>query len=237
MTIKKWCYIGFIVIFLSAIAIIIYAKSKFNNVDYDYYIKESSYNFVSSVKSEVNNTGGMNYEHDLGLNDFFIDEEITSMEDLKRLSDYILIITNNEYPTFKGNAIINNSTILKVIKGEGLKENDKIKIYDLLFHWDKIRTYYLEGNTPLQIGNEYIVFLKKTDRASVPNIYVFNSVKYGRVSLLEERGVLENYEQGTSTIDEILKYDFIFSEKSSKEITEYKTIVKHIREFANAEKN
>lgn len=236
MTIKNWFCIGFIVILLSAITIIIYAKSSFHNVDYDNYIKKSTYNFISSVKSE-NNMMGMNYENDLGLNDFFIDEKITSIENLKELSDYILIISNNEKPTFKGNGIINNGTILKVIKGEGLEKNDKIKIYDLLFHWDIITTNYLGGSTPLQIGDKYIVFLKKTERASMSNTFVFNSVKYGRVSLLKEREVLENYEYGASTVKEILNYDFVFSKDSNKEVAEYKTIVKQIREFANDEMN
>lgn len=237
MTIKKWCYIGFAIIFLTTIAIIIYAEASFHNVDYDDYIKKSSYNFISNIESEVNDMGGMNYENDLGLNDFFIDEKITSIEDLKRLSDYILIIANNEQPTFKGNAVINNSTIIKVIKGEGLKKNDKIQIYDLLFHWDIIRTYYLGGNTPLQNGDEYIVFLRKPERASVSNAFVFNNVKYGRVSLLKERGILENYEYSASTVEEILNYDLVFLKNSDKEIAEYKAMVKQIREFATDEMN
>ncbi len=235
MTIKKWCCIGFVVIFLSAIGIIIYAKLSFHNVDYDYYIKKSPYNFISSVNSEVNDLEGMDYENMFNLQDFFIDEKISSLEDLIKLSDYILIVANDEQPIFKGNAIINNSTILKVIKGEGLKENDKIKIYDLLFHWDIIRTFYLGGNTPLQIDDEYIVFLRKPDRASVPNTFVFNSVKFGRVSLLEERDVLENYEQGTLTFEEILNYDFVFLKNNIKEVEEYKKMVKQIREFSNNE--
>lgn len=239
MTIKKWYFIGFAIIFLFATGIIIYAKSNFNNVDYNSYIKASPYNFISSINDEVSawDDPTMNYEDMFHLHNFFIDEKISSLEDLKELSDYILIITNKELPTFKGNAIINNSTILKVIKGDGLKENDKIKIYDLLFHWDTVRTFYLGGNTPLKTNDEYIVFLKKTERASMPDTFVFNNAKYSRVSLLENRDILEDYEQGTLKVEEILNYDFIFPINAKKEVKEYKKMVKQIREYAKNEIN
>ncbi len=235
MTVKRWFCIGSAVMLLATVGLIIYAKLNFHHVDYNDYIKKSTYNFINSVKSE-NNSTGMNYENDLGLSNFFIDEEINSLEDLKRLSDYILIVANNEQPTFKGNAIINNCTILKIIKGPELKENDKIKIYDLLFHWDIIRTKYLGGNTPLQVEDKYIVFLKRTEISSIPNTFVFNSVKYGRVSLLKGRDILENYEYDLP-IEEILNYDFVFPDNSNKEILEYKSMVKQIRAYSNDEIN
>lgn len=239
MTIKRWCCIGFVIIFLFAIAIVIYAKTNFNNVDYYQYIKTSPYNFVSSINDEINAWGepDMNYEDMFHLHEFFIDEKISSFEDLKNLSDYILIVSNNESPIFKGNGIINECSILKVIKGEGLKENDKIKIYDLIFHWDLVRTFYLNGNTPLKIGDEYIVFLRNPERASMPDTFVFNNVKYGRVSILENREILENYEQAALKVEEILNYDFVFSPNADKEVNNYTKMVKQIREFAKKEMN
>ena len=114
-----------------------------------------------------------------------------------------------------------------------MKQNEKIKIYDLVFHWDIIRTFYLGGNTPLQMNNEYIVFLRKPERASIKDAYVFSSVKYGRVSILNERGVLEDYEQGSSKVKEILNYDFVFSKNNDEEVLKYKEFVKEIRNYAN----
>ena len=134
--------------------------------------------------------------------------------------------------TENGNGIINNCTIKKVIKGSDLMVNDEIKIYDLISIWKVFGTYYLGGSTPLKIGNEYIVFLKKTINASVSNTYVFASVKYGHLLTSIENKILENYEQNSLTIDEISNYNFVFSKDSNKtEIEIYKNISKQIIEM------
>lgn len=76
---------------------------------------------------------------------------------------------------------------------------------------------------------DYIVFLKKTANANTSNSYVFSTVKYGHVSISKEGNILENYEQNSLKLDEISKYDFIFSNKSSSEdISKYKSFYSEI---------
>jgi len=228
MTLKKWCILVISIIFLLTLSVIIYSKTKFIHIDYDDFIKKSQYNYIGSKLSN-NSTMKMNYEEDLKLDDFFIDEQVETLEDLKNLSDYILIVSNEKKPLFLGNSIINTCNVIKVIKGNNIKESDEIKIYDLVFNWDSLSTIYIGGNTPLLIGDEYVVFLKKTENGSIKNAYVFSSVNYGRVSILKERKVLDNYEYGSLNLDEIMQYDYVFSKGTEKEKQKYKKMVKEIR--------
>lgn len=215
MTLKKWFYIGLSIILFFSIAIVIYAKINIKHVDYDDYVRNSLYNFEISD----------DYENMYNLKDYFIDEKVNSYDDLKRMSDYILIISNDKYPTFRGNGIINNCTIERVIKGNGLKEKAEIKIYDLVSSWKMYETIYLGGSTPLKIGNKYIVFLKKTTRANLSDTYVFTSVKYGHITISEDSKFLKDYVQNSMKIEEIKQYDFVFSsENTEREIAEYTKI-------------
>ena len=163
------------------------------------------------------------YSHLNGLENLSMLYEINhKFEDLQKLSNYILIISNNEYPTFRGNGIINNCIIKKVIKGKDLKEKDKIRIYDLVAFWKTFGTSYLGGSTPLEIGNVYVVFLKKTTRANLSDSYVFTSVKYGHTIISKESKFLKNYLQNSMNIKEIRQYDYIFSNENTEvEIAEY----------------
>lgn len=234
MKAQRILYIGFAIIVLGTVSLIIYAKSNFKNIDYDYYKKTSLYGFFSSNENNTNDYGNMDYESMYGLNDYFIDKKVNSFKDLKNLSDYILIISNKEKPILKGNGIINNCVVEKVIKGSELKENDKIKIYDLVAFWKTKGTMYIGGSTPLKTGNEYIVFLKKTVRPSIPDTYVFTSVKFAHIATSKEVGILENYEQNTLTVEDASNYNFVFSKNSDKkEIEQYKAISKKIIELGN----
>ncbi|MDD2644233.1 MAG: hypothetical protein PHC65_06085 [Methanobacteriaceae archaeon] len=234
MTNKKLVMMSLTFSFLIISFLIIYAKANFKSIDYDDYIKNSTYNFFDTKDTKTSVYNDMNYEDMYSLDNYFIDNEIESLNDLYILSDYILIIKNNEIPTFKGNGLINNCIVKKVIKGHDIKENEKIKIYDLISFWAISGTFYLGGSTPLKQGNEYIVFLKKPIYSNMPEAFVFTSVKYGHISTLTEIGILENYEQGSLSIEEISNYDFVFSRNSNEnEIEKYKKINSQIRELLN----
>lgn len=233
MKYKRIFILGIATLVLLSIAVVVYAKISFNKFNYDEYISNSSYSFIGSINNPSSDIEGMNYESMFKLDNFFIDEKVKAIEDLVDLSKYVLIIKNIEPATYIGNGIINNCTILKVIKGDNFKVNDKIKIYDLAFHWDKIRTIYLGGNTPLKKGDEYIVFLRDLERPSVSDTYTFSSVKYGRVSIFNEREIMKDYEQGSLKVKDILNYDLVFSGNNLEEIDTYLKIVKDIREYAN----
>ena len=230
MNLKKIWLFSLTLYLIFTILIIVYSKNNFKSINYNSYINQNKYTTINSNKS--NNNYGMSYEKDLKLDGFFIDDKINTFNDLKDLSDYILIVSNDKNPTFKGNGIINNCEIKKVIKGKNLKKGDEIKIYDLILDWNNLSSYYIGGNTPLLKGDEYIVFLKKTDHASENNTYVFNSVKYGRVSLLKNRKVLENYNQGSLPLKDIINYDMIYT-KMEDEIYDYKKMVENIRNYAD----
>ncbi|MEG0266958.1 MAG: hypothetical protein RR659_04860, partial [Bacilli bacterium] len=211
--------------------VIIYAKKNFINIDYKEFSKNSVYNYIGSVNSK-NKTLELTYDKDLGLSEFFIDSNVKTIDDLKEISDYILVVENKEKPIFKGNGIINKCKIVKVIKGNYLKVNDIINIYDLVYSWNSVSSNYIGGNTPLKINDVYIAFLKKTKNASINDSFVYNNVKYGRVSILNQRIILTDYEYGSMTIEEISDYDYVFSPDSTDEIDEYITMVKDIRDFA-----
>lgn len=213
---RKILLILIIFVLLSAM-VVIYAKYNFRHVDSNYFYENSLYSFLASENDSNNSFEGMTYESMYNLEDFFIDENLTSLEDLENKSDYILIVNSNQEPIFKGNGIINNCNIKKVIKGEKFKENQKIKIYDLVAFWDETGTFYLGGSTPLKKEKDYVVFLKDTINANESDSYVFSSVKYGHVLISEKGKILENYKQNSLSLADISNYDFVFSEGSSKE--------------------
>ncbi len=222
-----------IIILVLSIFLVVYAKINFRHIEYKKFFETSMYNYIGSEDSN-NWTLEISYEHDLGLEGYFIDENIKSIDDLKKYSDYILIVSNETEPFIRGNSIINDCIINKVIKGDNIFTGDHINIYDLVYSLNKLSTNYIGGNTPLKIGDRYIVFLKKTTSASINNAYVFSSVKYGRVSLNENRGILKDYEYASASLEDITNYDFVFSKKAGSEVDAYLKMVKKIRKYANS---
>lgn len=218
-----------IIFTLISMLIVIYAKANFRHVDNYFFYENSLYSFLASENDLIDDYEGMTYESMYDLKDFFIDDKVTSLENLENSSDYILIINTNQDSIFKGNGIINNCDIKKVIKGVDVLENQTIKIYDLVAFWRNHGALYLGGSTPLQKGKDYVVFLKKANNANLSNSYVFSSVKYGHVSVSEKGNILENYEQNSLKLKDISKYDFVFSSNSSLEnISEYKLLYSKI---------
>lgn len=218
-----------IIFTLISMLIVIYAKANFRHVDNYFFYENSLYSFLASENDLIDDYEGMTYESMYDLKDFFIDDKVTSLENLENSSDYILIINTNQDSIFKGNGIINNCNIKKVIKGVDVLENQTIKIYDLVAFWRNHGALYLGGSTPLQKGKDYVVFLKKANNANLSNSYVFSSVKYGHVSVSEKGNILENYEQNSLKLKDISKYDFVFSSNSSLEnISEYKLLYSKI---------
>lgn len=226
---KRKILIIAIIVVLFSVAIVVFTKMKFNHVNTLNFYKNGTYGFLSSENDAINDYDGMTYESMYNLKDFFVDDKVETLEQLENLSDYILIINTTQNPTFKGNGVINNCNVKKVIKGIDVKENQNIKIYDLVAFWESYGIFYLGGSTPLQKNVDYIVFLKKTANANTSNSYVFSTVKYGHVSISKEGNILENYEQNSLKLDEISKYDFVFSNKSSSEdISKYKSFYSEI---------
>ena len=226
---KKSICLYILVFFIVTILVVFYGLSNIKHINYEDYIENSSYSFISS-KSESNSYyAGMDYESMYDLDGFFIDDKIKSLEDLELYSDYIFIVEMNDNPEFVGNGILNNCIVKKIVKGNNIEINQKIKIYDLIAYWDKNSTLFFGGSTPLDKGKSYVVFVNKAKKANTPNSYVFSNVKYSHVSVSQEGKILDNYDQNTLKIKDIIKYDFVFeSGVDNLNIENYKKIYNEI---------
>lgn len=190
------------IIIVLSIFIVLYGKLLLKHIDYDEFVNSSLYYYVS--EEEV-------YSSYLDLKDFFIDDNsINNADDLLKMADYVLIIKVDEEPLFRGNSIINNCTVKKVIKGEGINKNDNILVYDLIGSWFMSGTGYFGGSTPLVLNNEYIVFINKAPRPSIKDSFVFSSFKYGHITLNKTSKYKLDYEQYSSSIFDISEYDYVF---------------------------
>ncbi len=207
------------------VLVIIYGKSSVKKVDYQSFMSEKTYGFLSSIYSSNNDYEGMNYEDMYNLKDFFLDDKISSLNDLEKYSDYILIIEVNNEPIIRGNGIINNCLIVNVIKGNDLKSGNNILIHDLIVSHQNQTALYLDGSTPLKINGKYVVFLKKTNNSNINNSYVFSSTNFGHIKIDQKGNILKNYEQNALKLNEIVNYDHVFSKKTNlDEIVKYQNI-------------
>lgn len=200
--ILRWSLFSTFIIFL---LVTIYGKISFSNLDYNNYLNSARY----SLEEEY-----INYFPE--MKDFLLDDEsITSFEDLINKSESVLLIDVVDKPLINGKALINKCKVNQVIKGENFQIGSNILVYDLLFNIDKNNLAYFGGMTPLKVGNKYIIFIRKTENASVKNSYVFTSVKYGHFNLTDKSGILENYENYSLHINDIVNYDYIFKEEKN----------------------
>ncbi len=198
----KFFLFGIFVLTIATIVLIFYAKENIKNLDYDEYLKNGQYTLIAKDQ----------YNLVFNLEDFFIDDKVESLKDLEDLSDYILIVKVSQNPTFIGRGILNNCTIKKVLKGNNVEEGMSIPIYDLIAEWGNDSVLYLDGSTPLEVGNEYLVFLKNATNATVKNAFVYSSIKYGHFNAnLNANDVLTGYDYTPLKILEASKYNYIFA--------------------------
>ncbi len=210
-----------IIILLLIIGILIYGKVNLKHINYKEYIENSKYE-----RSESNEYK----EYFPELNDFFIDEKASDVNELIQYSDYVVIGKVKKEPILYGKSIINQFEIENVIKGN-LKTKKTIKVYDLLFDWNLNLTSYLSGLTPVKKGESYILFLKKSHNPTMKNTYVYSSLQYGHVNKSHNK-VLKEYSNYSNKISEILNYDYVFLEKTNKnEIEKYEKMRNEIIEY------
>lgn len=218
--------IGFIIIYA---IIIIYGKNSIKNIDYQKFINEKTYSFISSKNSSNNDFMGMDFESMYNLDNYFIDDKELSLNELENLSDYILIVENNNDPIIIGNGIINNCKILKVIKGNDIYVNNNISIYDLMVSNQNQTALYLGGSTPLKLNDKYIVFIKKTNKAGMDNTYVSSTVNYGHFNLNGDANILKDYIQNSINLKEAANYNHIFSKNTNiEEINKFEKMQQEI---------
>lgn len=199
MKYKRYLFAIMIIVLFFSSFVIIYGKINLKHIDYNYYINNSMYSFdqKDDYKNMFKNSEKI-FTEDLDINKVI------------NFSDYILVVKNIKNPIMYGEGIINICEVKKVLKGNNLKANDLIKIYDLEYYWADFSTDYLDGSTPLKKNEEYLVFIKKTPQPSMNDTYVFSSTKYGHININNHK-YLKDYENYTKPIKTISNYDYVFS--------------------------
>lgn len=212
-----------LIIFFLSIGVIFYAKNKIRHIDYTNYIETALYSSIDNNE----------YRNMFEFGNLKTYKEVKTLDELENISDYILIVSNLQPPRFLGNGIINNLFVKKVIKGDNISVNSTINVYDLLVSWNDYSAIYLGGSTPLNIGEDYIVFLNKTTNASLNNTFVFANDKFSHFSLSRDIEVLNATNQSTNlNINQASNYDHIFFDiDNTTEIDAYKEFAKQIIEY------
>lgn len=222
---KKKGLIIFGILILMLLITIIYGKSQLKSINYDTYSKNNTYYYMPFEEVKRGYLNLPNYVNKNG--------EINSLEDLQKNSDYIVIAEVKEH-IMKGEAIINNCNIKKVLKGN-LALNSNIYIYDLVVHWSNNSIGYIGGSTPLSNGETYIMFLNKTGKNNLnKDAYVFSSYIYGHINM-DKSLALEDYKQYTLSSSDISKYDYVFpntNQNNELEIKKYEELKKSIIDYA-----
>lgn len=199
-------------------------KKVTNHISYDDYISNTDY-FITSTESM--------YRHYSRLKGFFINDSlISNIDDLFDKSDYVFKIIVQNKPLIYGNSLINNAKVLKIYKNDSnhsIYEGNDIKIYDLVNLISNEYIDYSGGMTPLTLGDKYVVFVKKTPNPSVKNTFVFSSVEYGHFNISRQSNLLFGYENGSLTMKEIMKYDYIYSDCNNKDMICEKQQNKYIK--------
>ena len=141
------------------------------------------------------------------------DDDVDEIEELFSFSDYVLEIISSSDQLLLGKGVINQANVVKIYKCSNdcdINIGDSIKIYDLVSSWGMSYINYYGGMTPLKKGDHYIVFIKKSPRPNLENVYMFSSVKYGHFNISQETNILFDYENGSKTFKEISKYDYVY---------------------------
>lgn len=131
------------------------------------------------------------------------DDDISDILDLEKKSDLILK-ANVKDRQFVGNGVINVCEVKALYQGD-YKEKT-ILIYDYIEFWGD----YYEGAVPLQIGEEYNMFLKPALNPNQKDTYIFTTISYGHFRLKEDVKSMTAYDNGQPmTVQQLSHYDHV----------------------------
>lgn len=131
------------------------------------------------------------------------DDDISDILDLEKKSDLILK-ANVKDRQFVGNGVINVCEIKALYQGD-YKEKT-ILIFDYIGFWGD----YYEGAVPLQIGEEYNMFLKPALNPNQKDTYIFTTISYGHFRLKEDVKSMTAYDNGQPmTVQQLSHYDHV----------------------------
>ena len=200
MRIRKIFFVSIILLFIVSIGTVIVAKMKIKKLDYDDYVETSLYYLLPEDE----------YKSMYDLDSITLHDSVDDISSLLSYTEAILIVTPQNDPEFIGNGILNNCRVKKVVEGQGFREGQVIEIYDFIAWWKNSDTAYLNGSTPINKNNEYIVFIRKAPRPNKQDTYIYSSIPYGHIKISDSIDVLENYDVATITVKQAMNYQFIF---------------------------
>ena len=201
---KIFCVL-IILLFIVSIGTVVFAKTKLKKLDYDNYVETSLYYLLPEDE----------YKSMYDFDSIAIHDSVDDLSNLLPYTDAILIVTLVDDPEFVGNGILNNCKIKKVLEGKGFREDQVIEIYDFVAWWKMSDTAYLNGSTPLNESNDYIVFIRKAPRLNKKDTYIYSSIPYGHIKISDSIDVLENYDAATITVKQAMNYQFIFGNNTN----------------------
>lgn len=147
----------------------------------------------------------------------FLDKKETTLKQLIHNSEYVVIVRPNKYKV-SGNGLLASVTVEKVIKGEELKENDVIQIYDMILYTNinaDLEGYksieYVESNLPMKKKDQYIVFLQKAINPVEKGAYMYSSLRYGNFRITNQPNIYTAYDSYDKyiTLKDAMEYDVI----------------------------
>lgn len=147
----------------------------------------------------------------------FLDKKETTLKQLIHNSEHVVIVRPNKYKV-SGNGLLASVTVEKVIKGEELKENDVIQIYDMILYTNinaDLEGYksieYVESNLPMKKKDQYIVFLQKAINPVEKGAYMYSSLRYGNFRITNQPNIYTAYDSYDKyiTLKDAMEYDVI----------------------------
>ena len=206
---KIFCVL-IILLFIVSIGTVVFAKTNLKKLDYDNYVETSLYYLLPEDE----------YKNMYNFDSVEVHDSVDDLSTLLSYTDAILIVTPVEDPEFVGNGILNNCKIKKVVEGKDFREDQVIEIYDFVSWWKMSDTAYLNGSTPLNEGNDYIVFIRKAPRPNKKDTYIYSSISYGHIKISDSIDVLENYGAATITVKQAMNYQFIFGDNTNSTLVD-----------------
>ena len=223
-----------IILFFSFFIAILIGRNKAKYYNYNDFIENIYY--YSESRASV-------YQTFHGIENVLIDDsKVESVEDLIKQSQYVLKVKVSDNPILYGKGLINQVQVLEVIKQDDnvISVGQNIKIYDLVSWIGNDFIEYYDGMTPLNLNNQYIVFIKKSPSPNLKGVYMFSSIQFGHFNISNSNvNILTNYTRGTLTLKEIMQYDYVVTNcMSEKEIcdsfiTKYSKFQKQLKKLYN----
>lgn len=192
----KKIVIGGLLIYCSIIAVLGWiwsSKEHMTNETYEqsdvYYMPETEY---------------MSYT--ILFNHMMRDDDISSLTTLEKNAQLIVKATLKDR-IFIGNGVINVCDISSIYQGDYTEQT--ILIYDFVPFWD-VGVDYFEGAVPLQVDEEYLMFLNPAPNPSRKDTYIFASIAYGHFRLRENIRYDVAYDlENVKKVQELSTYDLV----------------------------